>query len=199
MNPATRYARRYHWLDEGVADFVCEPHAAICCDARGEILNMVAHESQGAREAVAALAREEPAKVIAEANQIARLDLPERHYITAADLNSRRLHQVLLKTYEQAPQGFEQVLGTPGVGPKTVRALSLMAELIYGQAPSLQDPARFSFAHGGKDGHPYPVDRETYDQSIDFLKRALWAAKIGRMEKLRAMQHLNTFLSGTAA
>jgi hypothetical protein len=199
MNPATRYARRYHWLGEGVDDFCCEPHAAVCCDARGQVLNMVARESQGSRTAVATLTKEEPHKVIAEARQIAQLELPQRHYISASDLNSQRLHKVLLKTYEQAPQTFEGVLGIAGVGPKTIRALSLMAELIYGQEPSFQDPARFSFAHGGKDGHPYPVDRETYDRTIDYLKKGLWAAKIGHSEKLKAMQRLNTFLSGSRA
>jgi hypothetical protein len=199
MNATTRYARRYHWLGEGVADFCCEPHAAICCDARGQVLNMVAHESRGARGAVAALAGEEPARVIAEVDRLTRLEFPQRHYITAGDLNSQRLHKVLLKTYEQGHQTFEGVLGTPGVGPKTIRALSLMAELIYGEQPSFQDPARFSFAHGGKDGHPYPVDRDTYDRTIDFLKRGLWAAKVGPCEKLKAMQRLNAFLSGAKA
>jgi hypothetical protein len=199
MNPTTHYARRYHWLGEGVDDFCCEPHAAVCCDARGPVLNMVAQESQGSRTAVAALAQEEPHKIIAEAREIAQLELPQRHYISASDLNSQRLHKVLLKTYEQAPQTFEGVLGIAGVGPKTIRALSLMAELIYGEQPSFQDPARFSFAHGGKDGHPYPVDHETYDRTIDYLKKGLWAAKVGHTEKLKAMQRLNDFLSGTQA
>jgi len=193
MNPATRYARRYHWLGAGVCDFVCEPHQAICCDTRGQVLNMVAHESRGSRAAVAALAREEPARVIAEAEQIATLELPRRHHIAAGDLNTRHLHKILLKTYEQAPVDFEHVLGTPGVGPKTVRALSLMAELIYGEEPSFKDPARFSFAHGGKDGHPYPVDCSTYDCTIDYLKKGLWAAKVSRSEKLKAMERLNSF------
>jgi hypothetical protein len=197
MNAATRYARRYHWLSEGVDDFCCEPHAAICCDARGQALNMVAQESQAARNAVAALAKEEPAKVIAEANQIARLELPRRHHITPGDLNTRHLHKVLLKTYEQGPQTFEAVLGCAGVGPKTIRALSLMAELIYGEEPSFRDPARFSFAHGGKDGHPYPVDRETYDRTIDYLKKGLWAAKLGHSEKLKAMKRLNNFYASS--
>jgi hypothetical protein len=193
MNTATRYARRYHWLSEGVTDFVCEPHAAICCDARGQALNMVAEESEAARDGVAALAREEPDKVIAEADKIALLELPQRHHITPGDLSSRHLHKVLLKTYEQAPQTFEHVLGIAGVGPKTIRALSLMAELIYDQAPSFRDPARFSFAHGGKDGHPYPVDCSTYDQTIDILKKGLWQAKVGQSEKLKAMKRLNSF------
>jgi hypothetical protein len=195
MNTATRYARRYHWLSDGVIDFCCEPHAAICCDARGEVLNMVAEESQAARNGVATLAREEPNRVIVEANRMARLELPRRHHITPGDFNSRHLHKVLLKTYEQGPRDFEGVLGIAGVGPKTIRALSLMTELIYGQAPSFQDPARFSFAHGGKDGHPFPVDCETYDRTIDYLKKGLWAAKVGHSEKLKAMKRLNAFLS----
>jgi hypothetical protein len=195
MNTTTRFARRYHWLSEGVSDFCCEPHAAICCDARGQALNMVAEESEAARAGVAALAREEPERVIAEADKIARLELPQRHHITPGDLNTQYLHKVLLKTYEQGPQDFEHVLGIAGVGPKTIRALTLMAELIYGQAPSFQDPARYSFAHGGKDGHPYPVDRETYDRTIDYLKKGLWQAKVGQTEKLKAMKRLNAFLS----
>ena len=196
MNAATRYARRYHWLGEGVEDFCCEPHAAICCDTRAPAFNLVASASTGARSAIATLAKEEPGRVFAEADRIARLDLPARHHITPGDLKSSRLHKVLLATYEKEPQGFEQVLGQPGVGPKTIRALSLMAELIYGEQTSFRDPARFSFAHGGKDGHPYPVDRETYDQTIDFLKKGLWAARIGHSEKLNAMKRLNAFVSG---
>ena len=195
MNPATRYARRYHWLGEGVQDFVCEPHSAICCDARGQALNMIAAESGGNRAAVAALFREEPTRILAEAQQIATLELPQRHHITPADLNSTRLHKVLLKTYENNPQDFEGVLKTSGVGAKTIRALSLMGELIYGDGPSFRDPARFSFAHGGKDGHPYPVDCSTYDRSIDFLKRALWAAQVGHSEKITAMKQLKGFYS----
>ncbi|UCC66873.1 MAG: DUF763 domain-containing protein [Deltaproteobacteria bacterium] len=195
MNTTTRYARRYHWLGEEVRDFVCEPHQAICCDARGTPLNMVAQESYGARGAVAALTREEPDLIIAEVKRMERLDLPSRHPIEFGDLNAKRLHQILLRTYERGTKDFEEVLGTPGVGPKTIRALSLIAELIYGERPSFRDPARFSFAHGGKDGHPYPVDRKIYDRSIDFLKRGLWATKVGRTEKLRAMKRLSAFSS----
>ena len=195
MNPTTRYARRYHWLSEGIKDFVCEPHQAICCDARGVALNMVAQESQGARDAVAALSKEDPDRVITEVRRIEGLHLPARHPIQFGDLNVKRLHQILLKTYERGAKDFEEVLGTPGVGPKTIRALALIAELIYGERPSFRDPARFSFAHGGKDGHPYPVDRQTYDRSIDFLKKGLWATKVDHSEKLKAMRRLNAFFS----
>jgi len=193
MNTATRYARRYHWMGDHVTDFVCEPHDAICCDARGDTLNMVAEESSDARTAVAALAREHPDRTADEARSVLYLNMPSRHGIGQSDLNLTRLHKILLTTYEHSPAGFEQVLGTPGVGPKTIRALSLIAELVYGASPSFRDPARFSFAHGGKDGHPYPVDRDIYDRSIDILKRSLWAAKVGRTEKLKAMARLNDF------
>jgi hypothetical protein len=195
MNPATRYARRYHWLAEGVKDFVCEPHQAICCDYRGSVLNLVAQESQGTRDAVGALSKEDPDKVITEAKRIERLDLPRRHFIQFNDLNTKRLYQILLKTYERGTTGFEGVLETPGVGPKTIRALTLIAELVYGEKPSFRDPVRFSFAHGGKDGHPYPVDREVYDRSIELLKRGLWASKIGHGDKLKAMKRLKAFFS----
>jgi len=193
MNTSTRYARRYHWLGDHVADFVCEPHDAICCDARGETLNMVATESADARKATSELAGEHPDRIAAEARSLLCCDMPARHGIDARDLNVTRLHKTLLTTYEHRPANFEQLLGIPGVGPKTVRALSLIAELVYGASPSFRDPARFSFAHGGKDGHPYPVDRETYDRSIDILKRSLWAANVERTDKLKAIARLNDF------
>ena len=103
------------------------------------------------------------------------------------------LHKVLLKTYERQPKDLEGILAIRGIGPKGVRALSLAAEVIYGKGPSFRDPARFSFAHGGKDRHPYPVDRELYDRTIEALKECLWAAKVGRTEKLEAIQRLSTF------
>jgi hypothetical protein len=193
MNATTRYARRYHWMADDARDFVCAPHSAICCDARGTTLNMVAPESGGARTAVAILGREEPHRLLAAATRLRELSLPRRHAITVDDLNIQRLQKIFETTYEQSPQSFEALLGIPGVGPKTIRALTLMAELLYGEQPSFEDPARFSFAHGGKDGHPYPVDRQTYDGTIDFLQRALWSAKVGRTDKLKAMRRLSRF------
>ena len=193
MNPYTRYARRYHWLSEGLDDFCCEPHKAICCDSRGRAVNLVASESEGSRRAIAEIGREEPERVLAELKPLRELSLPDRHGITAEDLQPEKLHKVLLKTYERQPQEFREVLSTRGVGPKALRALSLIAELIYGEAPSFRDPARFSFAHGGKDGRPYPVDRELYDRSIEVLKDCLWAARVGRSEKLKAMERLEAF------
>jgi len=193
MNDETKYARRYHWLDEGTVDFVCEPHQAVCCDSRGEALNLVAREGEGNRAASASLSRERPERVLAEWRRIERLDLPAAHPVTRGQIGAENLHRILLKTYERRPADFEALLGTAGVGAKTLRALALLSELLYGAKPSFRDPARFSFAHGGKDGHPYPVDRELYDRSIEFLREVVNAARIGDHEKKRAFGRLGAF------
>ncbi|WP_338824553.1 hypothetical protein MHOCP_01480 [Moorella humiferrea] len=191
MNERTRLARRYHWLGEGVADFACEPHAAVCCDARGEVLNMVAGEGGESRRVVTELSRERPHKFMAEFNKILEkglpnLPLPWRHDIPRASY----LNKALLKVYAAQPRDFTDLLGVEGVGPKTIRALAMVAEVAYGAPASFRDPVRYSFSHGGKDGHPYPVDRRVYDRSIAVLEQALAAAKIGRTEKLQALKRL---------
>jgi hypothetical protein len=194
MNEATGYARRYHWLAERVEDFVCEPHAGIAADAVGTALNMVARESDRARAASADAARQHPDKLVAEVTRLGFLSLPRRHQVLVRDIDPAQLHKVLLATYERQPADFERLLGLPGVGPKTVRSLALLSELVYDAPPSHRDPARFSFAHGGKDGHPYPVNREVYDQSIDFLRQSVDQAKIGLTEKREALRKLGSFL-----
>jgi len=192
MNEATRYARRYHWLGERVTDFVCEPQAAIVSQARGPTLNLVAEESGPAREAIAGLAREEkPEALVREMKRLVSLELPPHHPVRLADLHPERLAKVFLHTYEAQPRGFEQLLGLEGVGAKTLRALSLIAELIHGVPVSFRDPARYSFAHGGKDGHPFPVDREGYDRSIAFLETAVRRARLGDRERLEALRRLS--------
>ncbi len=190
MNEATRYARRYHWLGEGVSDFVCEPHSAICCDQRGIALNMVAKEASGARDTVALLSTQKPHLLISEVKKLQTLELPSSHQVLIKDVHPDRLYQIFTRTYERQPQDFETLLGMEGVGPKTIRALALLSDLVYGKKPSFRDPVRFSFAHGGKDGHPYPVDRKGYDKSIEILRRAVSSAKIGNREKLKAIQKL---------
>ena len=195
MNEHTGYARRYHWMGDGLDSFVCEPHSAICCDQRGEVLNMVAEESQGVRQTTTQIASEHPDRMASEIQRLRNLELPPSHGVVLGDRGARWLMKVLERTYEQQPHDFEVLLSTRGVGSRTIRALALISELIYGVEPSYRDPAKFSFAHGGKDGHPYPVDRENYDLSIEVLRRALSAAKIGRTEKLKAMRRL-AFLEG---
>jgi hypothetical protein len=192
MNESKRYARRYHWLGENVSSFVNEPHSAVLSEARGQALNLVASESDPARTTIAEIVTErQPHEIITDLKKIKTLDLPPRHYLTTKDLHPDSLSRIILKTYERQPQNFEQLLGLEGVGPKTIRALSLISELVYGVAPSYRDPARYSFAHGGKDGIPYPVDRETYDKSIELLRKAIGRAKLGIKEKNEAEGRLN--------
>ena len=193
MSDESRTARRYHWLSESVSSFVNEPHAAVCCDARGVALNLVAGESARVRSASAELAGRAPDETIAALDRVPELVLPAHHDVRGADIDRRYLHKVLLRTYERAPEDFETLLGMPGVGAKTLRALALASELIYGTRTSTRDPARFSFAHGGKDGFPYPVDRDTYDRTIDVLGTAVRRARVGETEKVQALKRLAAF------
>jgi hypothetical protein len=192
MNEKTRYARRYHWLGESVSSFVNEPHSAVLSEGRGAALNLVAQESDPARSTIAGIvAEQKPDQIMAELKKIKTLDLPAHHYLSTQDLHPDSLSRIILSTYQRQPKDFEQLLGLQGVGAKTIRALSLISELVYGVAPSYRDPARYSFAHGGKDGIPYPVDRETYDQSIELLRKAINRAKLGLSEKNDAEKRLN--------
>jgi hypothetical protein len=188
-------ARRYHWLGARVSDFVNEPHAAIATGGDPQlVLNMVAGESGASRAASAEFARTEPRRVDREIAKVITLALPSRHWVDIRrDINPAHFRKILLSTYEAAPRSYEELLALPGVGPKTVRALALVAEVVYGTPASTRDPARFSFAHGGKDGHPYPVNREVYDESIDFLRRAVDRARIGNGDRLQALKRLTTF------
>jgi len=192
MNESNRYARRYHWLGETVADFVNEPHAAILSETRGQTLDLTATESMPARTTITGIvSKEQPEKVVAELRRLKILNLPARHQIYTRDLHPDSLSRIILSTYERQPQNFERLLGLSGVGAKTIRALSLIAELVHGVEPSYRDPARYSFAHGGKDGIPYPVDKQTYDKSIELLSKAINHTKMGPSEKQKAFQRLN--------
>lgn len=190
-------ARRYHWLGSQVTDFVNEPHAAIASDAdTTQVLNMVAHESNQARAASAEFARNEPRLVDREIARVISMALPSRHWVDIKkDVNPSHLRKILLSTYEAQPENFEKLLSLPGVGPKTVRALALVSDIVYGAPASMKDPARFSFAHGGKDGHPYPVNRVVYDESIQWLRDAVDKARIGRSDKLHALERLSSSVS----
>lgn len=191
MNGINRMARRYHWLSDEVDDFVKEPQSAVCCDSRGKPLNLVAKKSSLTRKITAGIAKEKPEKNIKTLGKIVRsLNLPQRHQIFASDLKKNYLSKIFLKTYDKQPKDFEDLLMTKGVGPKTLRALALIAELIYGAKPSYKDPVRYSFAHGGKDGIPYPVNKKTYDQSIEILTKAIRKMKVSPYEKDRAFKRL---------
>lgn len=213
MSDRTWTARRYHWLSESLSSYVNEPHQAICSDVRGDTLNLVAAEHASIRDASVELASGPPARVIDVVRRciatgsrhprlpfddVPTLELPKRHALLLEDLDPRRLHTVLLSTYDRAPGNFETLLGLEGVGARTLRALALVSEVIYGTAASTRDPARFAFAHGGKDGTPFPVDRGTYDRTIEVLNRATARAGLDRSEKVDALKRLARFAQATA-
>jgi hypothetical protein len=215
MSDATGTARRYHWLSERVDSFVDEPHEAVCCDLRVDTLNLVAHENEPVRHASAEIARQHPDTTLRVLEKIASearlkpdpaqradarvLTMPRRHeLLPELDVASPYLEKILLKTYERAPENFETLLGIEGVGPKTLRALSLASDLLHGSAATMRDPARFSFAHGGKDGTPSPVDKLTYDKTIEILNTAINRSAIDRSEKVKAFKRLATFGSHEA-
>lgn len=194
MSGETRLARRYHWLGSEVREFGREPHAAIACDARGTTMDLTAPTSEASRDAMVEVARMEPRHFEHEVGVVRKLRMPGRHEVLLADVSSERFHSIRLKTYEAAPTHFDDLLGIRGVGPGTLRALALLGQVVFGARPCFDDPARYSFAHGGKDGFPYPVARARYDRSIDFLEDAMARAKVGNKQRLDALRRLERFL-----
>jgi hypothetical protein len=188
MNEASGTARRYHWLT--TTRFDADPHAAVAGDRSGEVLNLVAGEGEANRRVSAALAREGPGPVIREIGRMRELEMPHRHQVRLADLHPDRLERVLGHAHEAQPGDYTALLAVPGVGAKGLRALALVAELAYGEPASVRDPVSYAFAHGGKDSTPFPVDRATFDATIESLRRALGEAKTGRSEKVAALKRL---------
>ncbi len=195
MNSQNQYARRYHWLNLAPqkTNFTSDPHKAICCNIRTKPLNLVAPLSLQTQKAITYISNEKPEITTRQYEKIQNYSLTPKHPIYRCNIKKENLQRVLLNTYKQKPKNFEEVLGIRNVGPKTLRALTLIAELIYGAKPSFQDPVRYSFSHGGKDGFPYPIDKEEYDKSIDILKEAVNSAKIGNREKIQALERLINF------
>jgi hypothetical protein len=204
-----RTARRYHWLSENVKSFVVEPQEAIVGDARREIaLDMTAKDSEGCRKASVDIVKESPERVmrmIVPVRQDHQKSLHEwlpknavhaesKQAIDALSMPRSISWRTLKEAYEFQPSNYEELLGFKGVGPATVRGLALIAELIYGEKPSWRDPVKYSFAYGGKDGVPYPVNRKAMDRSIDMLRQAVQEAKIGDKEKLLSLQRLRHFV-----
>lgn len=191
MNEASGLARRYHWHSAAVRDFTCAPHTAIVGDPQGEILNLVDAQARPAQAALLAMAREKPEATVAEAR---RLVMPRRHSVRAADVDLKRLGAVLATAYERELHDFASLLLVENLGPRTLESLALVAEMVHGAPSRFADPARFSFAHGGKDGHPFPVPTKTYDESIGVLRRALDRARVGDTDKIEGFRRLNQFV-----
>ena len=212
MSSEDRTARRYHWLSDTTASLIVEPHSAIVGDVKREkALNMTAKTSEGAREASVDIAKEPTAKIMRLFEATRPLHqkslqewLPKTKFSPwqqsietlsmPRNINWETMHRV----YEFQPKNYEELLSIKGVGPATVRGLALVAELIYGEKPSWNDPVKFSFAYGGKDGVPFPVDRRAMDESILMLRQTVQAAKIGDKEKMRSLQRLRRFVPENA-
>jgi hypothetical protein len=208
MNGERRQARRYHWLSEGLASFVDDPHAAIEGAGLGQIINLADRRAKPSRQAQLdllaslgpeAIAREfsglaggdRPQAAESQQPSLPYLVMPAHHDVRASDVIARRLHGSLAAAAERGPKDFPDLLLTPGVGARTVRALAMVAEVVHGAPCRFSDPARFSFAHGGKDRHPFPVPIKVYDETIRVLKSAVQKAKLGREEELAALQRLD--------
>jgi hypothetical protein len=205
MNGERKQARRYHWLSEGLKSFVDEPHAAIEGLAQGDIINLTDRRAEDSRrKQLELLATLGPNGITRELDSIAsrpeelplqatlpHLVLPAHHDVRASDIHLRRLHGNLAAAAERGPADFSDLLLTPGVGARTVRALALVAEVVHGAPCRFGDPARFSLAHGGKDRHPFPVPLKVYDETIRVVRSAVERAKLGQDDALFALQKLD--------
>jgi hypothetical protein len=188
MNPDSHLARRYHWHSASVRDFVSAPHTAIVGQPQGEILNLVDARAKKAQSALLTIAKEPIATALNEAR---KLVMPVHHEVRSKDVDLKRLGAVLAVAHEQDLRDFASLLLVEGLGPRTLQSLALIAEVVHGAPARFSDPARFSFAHGGKDGHPFPVPLKTYDESLGVLRRSLEAARLGHTEKLEGFRRLD--------
>ncbi len=190
MNEEVQQARRYHWLSSSINDFTEDPQSAICCDCRGETLNLVARDNWDVRSLSSEMIKAHPETLLRElkliADKMPALDMPQRHSIP----RTAYLNKSLYAAYEQQPRNFEELLQIKGVGPGTLRALCLVAEVAYGVKPSYADPVRYAFAHGGKDGFPFPVNEQDLENSYHTLRRALQRSRTGHGEQLQALRKL---------
>ena len=188
MNGARRQARRYHWLWDRAGAFIEEPHAAIEGRPVGEIVNLTDRRALSARSEMLELARGRPDTAV---DGLTHLRMPTHHDVRAEDIDLRRLGKTLAAVADRGPEDFAELMLVPGVGARTLFALALVAEVIHGAPSRFADPARFSLAHGGKDGHPFPVPLNVYDETIGVLRRALGRAKLGEEERLAAVRRLD--------
>jgi len=187
MRTEDRIARRYHWHSQNIKSFVEEPHTAVCGINQGEILNLTAFEASTTRSGMLTITREKPEITMREFQQ---LILPSHHDVRSENVDLKRLGTVLWLAHDSHPRNFEELLMLHGVGPRTLQSLTLVSEVIHGTPSRFKDPARFSFAHGGKDGHPFPVPIKVYDETISILQTAVHKSKLGQSEKQQAIKAL---------
>jgi hypothetical protein len=188
MNPSNHLARRYHWHSAEVRDFTSNPHTAILGQPQGIILNLVDARASRAQQALMNIVEQPIASSLAD---VRKLTMPVHHDVRPQDVDLKRLGAVLAVAHEQELRDFSSLLLVEGLGPRTLQSLALIAEVVHGAPSRFSDPARFSFAHGGKDGQPFPVPLKPYDESIAILRRALDAARLGHTEKLEGFRRLD--------
>ena len=204
MNVNTKTARRYHWSSENLRSFIEEPHSGITGENEGLILNLTDRNAKSTRERILSFTKENPDRMISEIKNIMKhensiyeinrqrtITMPAHHDVKAEDVNLKRLGAVLATAYEAEPKDFESLLLTQGLGPRTIQSLTLVSEIIYGTPSRFEDPARFSFAHGGKDGHPFPVPLKVYDESIRVLHESIARSKLGYKDKSECIKRLH--------
>ncbi len=191
MNDQTGMARRYHWHSATVRDFTCEPHTAIVGEHQGAIMNLVDRHARPAQDAMLTMVRGKPEDTLAE---VRRLRMPAHHDVREADVDLKRLGAVLAMAYEREFRDFASLLLLQKLGPRTLQSLALVAEVVHGAPSRFSDPARFSFALGGKDRHPFPVPLKTYDESIAVLRRSMESAKLGDPDKMDGFARLDRFV-----
>ena len=216
MNGAEKKARRYHWCSSDLRSFVEEPHTAVVGDNRGKILNLTDKQADSARSSILEMSHESPERMLKEITQIGKpasqmilmqggqaslfpeldapsrsIEMPAHHEVLEQDVDLKRLGGVLATAYESQPKDFESLLLTPGLGPRTLQSLALVSEVIYGTPSRFTDPARFCFAHGGKDGHPFPVPLKIYDESIRVLRDSIEKSKLGYKDKSDCIRRLH--------
>jgi hypothetical protein len=188
MNNMSGMARRYHWHSPSIGSFVEEPHTSIYGENQGLILNLTAKDAASTRSGVLDIAQVDPAKMLPE---IKKLVMPSHHDVRAANVDLKRLGSVLAVAHEREVRDFESLLLLEGLGPRTLQSMVLVSEVIHGTPSRFSDPARFSFAHGGKDGAPFPVPTKVYDETIHVLEGALAKAKLGDKDKSEAIKNLS--------
>ncbi|HZW48013.1 MAG TPA: DUF763 domain-containing protein [Microvirga sp.] len=207
MSDARRQARRYHWLSEDLKSFVDEPHTGIDGIGQGEIVNLTDRRAEASRRAqievldtlgpdgvarkFLALEERETEADVSPQPLLPHLVMPEHHDVRSKDVVLRRLHGSLAAAADRGPEDFPDLLLTPGVGPRTVQALAMVAEVVHGAPCRFSDPARFSLAHGGKDRHPFPVPVRVYDETIRVLKLAVQKARLGQQDELFVLKRLD--------
>ena len=213
MNPENHSARRYHWCSENVKDFCNEPHTAVTGENRGKILNLTAKDADTTKKAILEISHENPDKVISECKKIIEtkslpkiqnhedfeiqligrnLVMPSHHEVREEDVDLKRLGGVLATAYSTPTNNFEDLLLTQGLGPRTLQTLTLVSEVIYGTPSRFYDPARYSFANGGKDGHPFPVPLKVYDNAIHVLQDSIEKSKLGYSDKSNCIKRLHS-------